>query len=140
MDIRLTVDVNLQAPALVDAIYLVARAVTTDLKRELATMSGTLTERMEAATAALVAQVDAMKAGVANVGLDVVTLQRQIAELQAQMVPGSTITEAHVVALESLVSGVNDVSGRLNEVAAQTPDAPVVEPPPVEEPPAEPTP
>lgn len=102
-------------------------------------MSGTLSERIEAATGAITAQVDAMKAGVANVGLDVVTLQRQIADLQAQMVPGSTVTEAHVVALESLVSGVNDLSGRLNEVAAQTPDAPVEEPVPVE-PPAEPTP
>lgn len=109
--------------------YRAIMAALTNLKEEIKTMSQTLEQQIQAATAASQAALTDITTAVGTISTNVAALQAQIVSLQGQLVPGTTVTPADAQALENVATGLAAEQATLDALAqSSAPPAPVVNP------------
>lgn len=103
------IDVHVSFPGLAELAALVLKGFK-ELKQEIKTMSGTLSEQIAAAQADTNAKLDA-------IGTDVGEISADVDQLLAGMNPGDPVTQAMVdaaVGIQNRVSGIKDALDAVN--------------------------
>lgn len=93
---------------------------------ELHKMSQSVSAQIDAATAEILKDNASIKADIATVAGNVTALSATIADLQAQLTAGTTVTQAQADALTAAASDADTTAAALHAIAAPPPPAATV--------------